>query len=206
MANPVSGSRKQQTAKAFGNSKVISKRQRSSESPPRRLWTIAESILARIEALEHFDQDYSRDERPGYVSPPSTKDGADRSLYSILEVALARLSVLENRRDISYRSAFKTSNGTKCIIRGCGGDLSKPDHALRHIKTTSTPEHQVAALILQQTRCLECDRTWKTSSGLVHHETTIHGEAYTSRMDVFRPLFEQTSRMRFALVNRIDVR
>jgi len=119
-----------------------------------------------------------------------------------MEAALARVSVLERRRDISYNSAFKASNGTECIIRGCGGDLSKREHAVRHIKTTSTPEHQVAAIVLQQTECLECSKSWKTPSGLVHHETTVHGEAYTSRMDIFRPLFEQSSCTRLALLIR----
>lgn len=174
------------------------------------MWTIAESVLARIEVLEHFDQDYSHDDRPRYASPASAsilaKDEADRSLYKILEAALTRVSVLEKRRDISYRSAFKASNGTECIIRGCGGDLSKREHALRHIKTTSTPEHEVAAIVLQQTGCLECDKSWKTPSGLVHHETTVHGEPYTSRMDVFRPLFEQTSCMCPTLMIRKNVR
>ncbi len=197
-------------ASAFSDNKVISKRQSRSESPLRRLWSIAESVLARIEVLENLDQDYSHDGRPRCVSPASAsnlaKDEADRSLYKILEAALTRVSVLENRRDISYHSAFKASNGTECIIRGCGGDLSKRKHALRHIKTTSTPEHQVAAIVLQQTGCLECDKSWKTPSGLVHHETTVHGEAYTSRMDVFRPLFEQTSCMRLTRIIRNNVR
>ncbi|KAL2049684.1 hypothetical protein ABVK25_010025 [Lepraria finkii] len=127
------------------------------------------------------------------MSELSRTTKAERSLYKIMEAALARISVLEKRRDISYSSAFKVSNRTECIIRGCGGDLSKREHAVRHIKTTSTPEHQVAAIVLQQTECLECDRGWKTPSGLVHHETTLHGKAYTSRMDIFRPLFEQSS-------------
>ena len=119
-----------------------------------------------------------------------------------MEAALARVSVLERRRDISYSSAFIVSNGTECIIRGCGSDLSKREHAVRHIKTTSTPEHQVDAIVLQQTECLECGRGWKTPSGLVHHETTLHGEAYTSRMDIFRPLFEQSSCTHFSLMIR----
>ena len=204
-ANPVSGPRKQQRANAFSESKVISKRQSRSENPLRRLWTITESVLARIEILEHLDQDYSHDDPPRCVSPTSSsnlaKDEADRSLYKILEAALTRVSVLENRRDISYRSAFKASSGTECIIRGCGGDLSKREHALRHIKTTPTPEHQVAAIVLQQTGCLECNKSWKTPSGLVHHEATVHGDAYTSRMDFFRPVFEQTSCIRLSRIS-----
>ena len=164
------------------------------------MWNIAESIIARIKVLEHFDQDYSHSDRSSTNEPILANDEAKRSLYKIIEAALARVSVLERRRDISYNSAFKASNGTECIIRGCGGDLSKREHAVRHIKTTSTPEHQIAAIVLQQTECLECGKGWKTPSGLVHHETIAHGEAYTSRMDVFRPLFEQYSCTRLALL------
>ena len=163
------------------------------------MWNIAESIIARITALEHFDQDHSHSDRSSPNDSILANDETERSLYKIMEVALARVSVLEKRRDISYSSAFKASNGTECIIRGCGGDLSKREHAVRHIKTTSTPEHQVAAVILQQTECLACGKSWKTPSGLVHHETTAHCEAYTSRMDIFRPLFEHTSRTRLVL-------
>ena len=69
------------------------------------------------------------------------KDEADRLLYKMLEAALTRVLVLENRRDISYRSAFKASNGTECIIRGYRGDLSSREHALRYIKITPIPKH-----------------------------------------------------------------
>lgn len=119
-----------------------------------------------------------------------------------MEAALARISVLEKRRDISYSSAFKASNGTECIIRGCRSDLSKRGHVVRHLKTTPTPEHQVAAIVLQQTECLECSKSWKIPSALVHHETTAHSEVYTSRIDIFRPLLEQSSRTRFAIIIR----
>ena len=202
IANPHLGLRTSPNAKAFSDNKVTFKHQSCPENPHRRMWNIAESIIARIQVLEHFDQDYSHSDRSSTNERTLANDEAERSLYKIMEAALARVSVLEKRRDISYSSAFKVSNGTECIIRGCGGDLSKREHAVRHIKTTSTPEHQVAAIVLQQTECLECGRGWKTPSGLVHHETTLHGEAYTSRMDIFRPLFEQSSCTRLALMIR----
>lgn len=75
-----------------------------------------------------------------------------------MKIVLTRVSVLEKRKNIFYNSAFKVSNGAECIIRRCEGDLFKREHAVRHIKTTFTPEHQVAAIVLQQTECLECDR------------------------------------------------
>ena len=205
IANPHLGLRTSPNAKAFSDNKVTFKHQSCPENPHRRMWNIAESIIARIQVLEHFDQDYSHSDRSSTNERTLANDEAERSLYKIMEAALARVSVLEKRRDISYSSAFKVSNGTECIIRGCGGDLSKREHAVRHIKTTSTPEHQVAAIVLQQTECLECGRGWKTPSGLVHHETTLHGEAYTSRMDIFRPLFEQSSCTRLALMIRKHV-
>lgn len=119
-----------------------------------------------------------------------------------MKVALTRVSVLERRRNISYNSAFKASNETECIVRECEGDLSKREHAVRHIKTTFTFEHQVAAIVLQQTECLKCSKSWKISSDLVHHETTAHDEVYTSRMNIFRPLFEQPSCTRLARLIR----
>lgn len=206
IANPNLGLRQSRKAKASSDNNVTFKHQSCPENPHRRLWNVAESILTRIQVLEQFDQDYSHSDRSSTNEPTLTNNEAERSLYKIMEAALARVSVLEKRKDISYSSAFKASNGTECIIRGCGGDLSKREHAVRHIKTTSTPEHQVAAIVLQQTKCLECGKSWKTPSGLIHHETTAHGEAYTSRMDIFRPLFEQSTCTRLALMIRKHLR
>ena len=138
-------------AKAFINNKVTFKHQSCPENPHQKLWSIAESILARVKVLEHFDKDYSHSDLSSTNESTLANDEAERSLYKIMEASLARISVLEKSRDIFYRSAFKASNGTECIIRGCGSDLSKREHAVRHIKTTSTPEHQVAAIVLQQT-------------------------------------------------------
>lgn len=156
---------------------------------------MTESALARLEVLERFDQDHTHGERSRSGSPANVpilpKEEANRSLYKILESTLMRISVLEKRRDISYLNAFKASNGTECFIRGCGGEFP---NTLPRIRTTSTPERQVAAIILNQTECLECNKRWKTASGLIHHEMTVHKEAYTSRIDLFRPFFEQGSR------------
>ena len=58
-----------------------------------------------------------------------------------MEAALARVLVLEKRRDISYSSIFKVLNRTKCIIKGYRGNLSKREHAICYIKTTFTPKH-----------------------------------------------------------------
>lgn len=76
-----------------------------------------------------------------------------------MKVALTHVSVLERRRNISYNSAFKASNETECIVRECEGDLSKQEHAIRHIKTTFILKHQVAAIVLQQTECLKCSKS-----------------------------------------------
>ncbi|KAL2056588.1 hypothetical protein ABVK25_002982 [Lepraria finkii] len=189
-------SRKQQSANAVTDNKTISKHRRRSESSSRRLWMMAESVLARTKALEQLDQDCSPGERPHSVPPPHMsippKEDANRSLYKILEAALTRISVLEKRRDICYCCAFKAPTGDECIIRGCGSVVST-QHTVRHLRTTSTPQHQVAAMILQQTECLECNKSWKIPSGLVHHERKFHGNVYTSRMEIFRPIFHQTS-------------
>ena len=204
MTDLLLGSRKQQSANAVTD-KTISKHPRRSESSSRRLWMMAESVLARTKALEQLDQDCSPGERPHSVPPPHMsippKEDANRSLYKILEAALTRISVLEKRRDICYCCAFKAPTGDECIIRGCGSVVST-QHTIRHLRTTSTPQHQVAAMILQQTECLECNKSWKIPSGLVHHETKFHGDVYTSRMEIFRPIFHQTSCTFLALVIR----
>ena len=200
MTDLLLGPRKQQSANAVTDRKTISKHRRSSESSSRRLWMMAESVLARTKALEQLEQDCSQGERPHSVSPPNMsippKEDANRSLYKILEAALTRVSVLEKRRDICYCCAFKASTGDECIIRGCGSVVSTR-HTVRHLRTTSTPQHQVAAMILQQTECLECDKSWKVPSALVHHEIQVHGEAYTSRMEIFGPIFHQTTSCTF---------
>ena len=190
--------------KIVNDSKVIHKRQNHSDNSFRKLWTLTEIILARIEVLEHFDQDYSHKDRSRCVLLASASslvnEEVDRLLYKLLKIALTRVSILENKRDISYRSAFKASNEIECIIRECENYLSKKNHALRHLKTIIIFEHQIAAIVLNQTQCLKCDKSWKISFDLVHHETTVHEEIYTSRMNVFRSLFEQTVCMRLALM------
>ena len=205
MTDLLLGPRKQQSANAVTDRKTISKHRRCSDSSSRRLWMMAESVLARTKVLEQLDQDCSQGERPHSVPPPNMsippKEDANRSLYKMLEAVLTRVSVLEKRRDICYCCAFKASTGDECIIRGCGSIIST-HHTVRHLKTTSTPQHQVAAMILQQTECLECDKSWKVPSGLVHHETKVHGEAYRSRMEIFGPIFHQTSCTFLALIIR----
>ena len=47
-----------------------------------------------------------------------------------MKVSLARISVLEKRRDISYRSIFYLLNRIEYIIRGCGSDLYKREYAI----------------------------------------------------------------------------
>ena len=155
-------------------------------------------MLARIEALEHFDRNHSYTERHTSDLPDETmqisEEDADRSLYKHLEAALARVLVLERRRDICYNSAFKAPSGTECIVRGCGSKSSLHKNAIRHCNTTATPEHEVAAFILQQTNCLQCGTCYKTPISLANHEKKVHEEIYSSRMDRFRPFFEDPYR------------
>ena len=65
-----------------------------------------------------------------------------------MKITLTRVSVLERRKDISYNSAFKALNETKCIVRECEDNLSKREHAVRYMKITFIFEHQIAAIIL----------------------------------------------------------
>lgn len=74
------------------------------------------------------------------------------------------------------------------------GETSAIVNAIRHFNTTPTPEHEVAAIILQQTDCLQCGMHWKSPNGLANHEKSVHNETRSSRMDTFKPFFEQPRR------------
>lgn len=147
--------------------------------------------------LERHDEGHTRDERLRSDSSDSTtrvaaKDG-HRQLYEMLEAALARVSVLEGRRDICYQNAFKAAGETECMVRGCGAKSSSCKNDVRHLKNTRTPEHEISAILLQQRECLQCGTDWKSSGGLDHHERTVHQEIRSSRMDTFRPYLEKPS-------------
>lgn len=114
---------------------------------------MTESVLVRTRVLEQLDQDCLQNGRPDSVSLPkasiSPEEDGNRSPYKLLEAALTRITVLEKRRDISYCFTFRASTGNGCIIRGYGGVLSSQRHSVRHLRTTATPEHQAATIILQ---------------------------------------------------------
>lgn len=137
-------------AKASQESKLLPKQVGSK----RALWKMMETIFARVDALESFDTVRSSSNGLGPGSPPimsiAPAGETGQSLFEMLEAAHARVSILEKRRDIIYTNTFKASSGRKCIIRGCSGKLSRPDHLARHLNATSTPEHRIAAIILLQ--------------------------------------------------------
>ena len=110
----------------------------------------------------------------------------------MLEATIARVSILEGRRDICYQNAFKATGGAKCIVRGCGAKSSSSfKNDVRHFQTISTPEHDIAAILLQQKQCLQCGEQWKRSTGLDHHERTVHQETRSSRVETFLPYLKQ---------------
>lgn len=175
---------------------VLPKRVSFPEAPP-RLWKMMETIFARVDALESFDTVRSSGNGLGPGSPPimsiAPAGETGRSLFEMLEAAHARVSILEKRRDIIYTNAFKASSGRKCIVRGCSGKLSRPDHLARHLNATSTPEHRIAAIILLQKECLQCNKRWSRPCYLLKHEISDHNESHTSRIDVLRPFFDWSS-------------
>lgn len=173
-------------------------RQPRLESPVQTLYHLTESIIARIDVLERHDEGHTCGERVRSDSSDSitrlaAEDGT-RQLYIMLETALARVSVLEGRRDICYRNAFKLAGETECIVRGCGAKSTSCKNDIRHLTNTRTPEHDLAAFLLQQRDCLQCGRSWKSLGGLDHHERTVHHKTCSSRIDMFRPYLEQTLR------------
>ena len=117
----------------------------------------------------------------------------------MLTAALARISILEKTRDISYRDGFKAASQA-CIVRGCERKFVSHENVLRHLKESSTPQHQVAAIILGQTSCLQCDKDFKWPTKLKTHELDCREEAYTSTIEAFSPFFEQYPCMYLALI------
>lgn len=95
IANPNLGLRTSRKAEASSDDKFTFKHQSCPENLYRRLWNIAESITVRIKVLEHLDQEYSRSNRSSTNEPILANNEAERSLYKIMEAALARVSVLE---------------------------------------------------------------------------------------------------------------
>lgn len=145
--------------------------------------------------LERHDEGHARPECLHSDSSDNSTyvavENGNRQLYKMLEAALARVLVLEGRRDICYQNAFKAASETECIVRGCGSKPTSCKNDVRHLKNTRSPEHEVAAILLQQTECLQCGENWKSWVGLDHHERTVHQETRSSRMDTFRPYLEQ---------------
>jgi len=105
----------------------------------------------------------------------------------MLEAALARVTVLESPRDICYRWLVKQQMEKTAWLEDAAPHRRPPKNAIRHLNNTATPEHEVAAVILQQIDCLQCDQQWERPSGLAHHESTVHQETCSSRMDCFKP-------------------
>lgn len=171
--------------------------QHSSDSSFRTLCQMVESAVARVEVLERFDEEHGHSERRQSAESDDTMrvSGEDsiRRPTKMLEAVLARISVLEKRRDICYQHAFKAVNEGECLVRGCGAKSSSSKNTMRHFKTTITPEHEIAAIILQQTDCLQCGRQWRTPNGLAHHELTVHEENHSSRIDILQPFLQQSS-------------
>lgn len=194
-----SGPRKDQSCETSHDDllpkKIKTTYQRISDSSNRRLYELFETINARIQVLEDHDLAQAHPKRQHHGSRHETTHISDedtnRLLFKMFEAVLARVTILESRRDICYRHAFKAVDGEECMIRGCGITSSAPKNAIRHLKNTATPEHEVAAVILQQTECLQCDRRWERPSGLAHHESTVHQETYSSRMNNFKSFIEQ---------------
>ena len=106
------------------------------------------------------------------VSPLHPQLATPRVLYKMLTAALARISILEKTRDISYRDGFKAASQA-CIVRGCERKFASHENVLRHLKESSTPQHQVVAIILGQTSCLQCDKDFKRPTKLKPMNSTV---------------------------------
>lgn len=170
------------------------------------LYKLVESVLARIEVLEHSDAKYAPAGRPRSITSDGTTrvpgEDDNRQIYKMLEAAIARVSILEERRDIYYENAFKATGRAECLVRGCGAKSSSFKNEIRHFKNTRTPEHDIAAILLQQKECFQCEESWKSSAGLDYHERTVHQETRLSRIETFLPYLKQPLRKCFPRYNK----
>jgi len=163
-----------------------------------------ESIFTRIEILEkrtlpmviqspskkrpHLNE-IEQDAPKAFVANTSTASVA--TLHKQMEIAFARLSVVENRLNIGYR--YETvSEDCACMVHGCHSSFHAKKNLLRHLQETNDPEHLAAHVILQATTCFQCSRKYLKPHKLVEHERIFHGAQYTSRMDWFKNLFGNT--------------
>ena len=180
--------------------------------PSRALWIWVEALNARIEVLERYNNKayveqssaFTKESAPRRDNPPPRDESHHSSSCAIPEdhslliesiiAASNRLSVMEAKMDISYRDAFiNTVENGRCIVRGCTSKATRSDRILRHIRYSKNPEHEVAAIILEQTKCFQCNRRLGSLGGLRSHECTVHKERYESRMDIFKQVLEQHS-------------
>ena len=167
-----------------------------------------EVLEQRIDDPPHEEDAYSphhhddprslpNDHQPCSSSPDTSSTLSEKNYTSIvrtIEAACHRLSVLEAKMNISYDGAFKTTiKKGECFVKGCKKKMSRRDHVLRHMQTQDDPTHNVAALVLQQKWCLQCDMDLCSPKALEGHECEIHREEYMSRMEVFIKLFERCS-------------
>lgn len=154
-----------------------------------------ESILARIQVVERLDLSLPENEHSCSSDASShSESGTQRVLYTMFEAALARITILESRRGISYGNGFKATNAETCVVRGCERTYARPDSTIRHLKDSSHPQHQVAAIVMGQTWCLQCDEEYHRPTYLKDHEANAHKEAYTSRIDMLSPFLEDFPR------------
>lgn len=156
--------------------------------------------------MEHSDAKYAPAGRPRSITSDGTTrvpgEDENRQIYKMLEAAIARVSILEERRDIYYENAFKATGRADCLVRGCGAKSSSFKNEVRHFKNTRTPEHDIAAILLQQKECFQCEESWKSSAGLDYHERTVHQETRLSRIETFLPYLKQPLRKCFPRYNK----
>ena len=183
------------------------------EVPSRALWIWVESLNARIEVLERYNnkayeerssfaKDSPRksnpppqDNPPRRDNPPPRNKSPHSSSSAIPEDhSLLVESIIAASNRLSYRGAFiNTVEDGRCIVRGCTSKATRSDRVLRHIRDSKNPEHEVAAIILEQTKCFQCNRRLGSLSGFKSHECKVHKERYESRMDIFKQVLEQHS-------------
>ncbi len=115
----------------------------------------------------------------------------DQQLYRHIEVAFTRIRALEEKLKVEYWYKTDTKDN-ECMIEGCHHKYKQSKHLLRHIDERDDPSHQAANIILHETMCFQCRQSFQRPRDLVSHEKECHEAQYTSRMNDFNDIFNNS--------------
>ncbi len=113
----------------------------------------------------------------------SDSSHSPRNIANILE---SRVSRLEQTLNVVYNYArCSTSSEGKllCPADSCNRSYANVDRFHSHIRESPGVGHKALLPIINQKRCLHCNKDFGRTKDLFHHETSAHNEGYRSRIE-----------------------